>query len=116
MSQSAADMMYPRVVGELRDSSALSAAEIANLTGVSERQVQRWASGASRPEGDSRTRLLELKYVVDQLREVYTEEGVEIWLHGRNRGLGGQRPIALLGTGEFETVLELIERLHVGAM
>lgn len=113
--QPAADVMYPRVVGELRG-SALSSAEIGSLTGVSERQVQRWASGASRPDGDSRTRLLELKYVVDQLREVYTEDGVEIWLHGRNRGLGGQRPVALLEAGQFDLVLEAIERLRTGAM
>ena len=113
--QPAADVMYPRVVGELRG-SALSTAEIGILTGVSERQVQRWASGASRPEGESRSRLLELKYVVDQLREVYTEDGVEIWLHGRNRGLNGERPIGLLETGQFDVVLEAIERLRVGAM
>jgi len=115
VSQPAADVMYPRVVWELRG-SALSTAEIGTLTGVSERQVQRWASGTSRPEGDSRSRLLELKYVVDQLRDVYTEDGVEIWLHGRNRGLGGQRPISLLEAGQFDVVLEAIERLHTGAM
>ena len=115
MSQPAADVMYPRVVGELRG-GALSTAEIGVLTGVSERQVQRWAAGSSRPDGDSRARLLELKYVVDQLREVYTEDGVEIWLHGRNRGLAGQRPLALLEAGEFGVVLEAIERLHTGSM
>lgn len=115
VSQPAADVMYPRVVSELRG-GALSTSEIGTLTGVSERQVQRWASGTSRPEGDSRTRLLELKYIVDQLRDVYTEDGVEIWLHGRNRGLGGQRPIELLEARRFDVVLEAIERLHMGAM
>lgn len=115
MTQPAADAMYTQVVGDLRG-SALSTAEIGKLTGVSERQVQRWASGVSRPEGDSRTRLLELKYVIDLLREIYTDEGVEIWLHGRNRGLGGARPIELLQSGEFDIVLEAIERLRVGAM
>lgn len=115
MNQPAADVVYPRVVGELRG-GALSSAEIGTVTGVSERQVQRWASGTSRPEGDSRSRLLELKYVVDQLREVYTEEGVEIWLHGRNRSLDGQRPVALLEAGQFDAVLEAIERLRTGTM
>lgn len=113
--QPAADVMYPRVVSELRG-SALSTAEIGTLTGVSERQVQRWASGASRPEGESRARLLEVKYIVDLLREVYTEDGVEIWLHGRNRGLGGQRPVMLLETGQFDLILEAVERLRTGAM
>ncbi len=107
--------MYPKVVAQLR-AGALSTAEIGRLTGVTERQVQRWASGTSRPEGDSRTRLLEVKYVVDQLREVYTEDGVEVWLHGRNRSLGHQRPIDLLQAGSFDLVLEAIERLTTGAM
>lgn len=111
----AAEAMYPKVVAQLR-AHAFSAAELGALTGVSERQVQRWASGDSRPDGDSRARLLEVKYVVDQLREVYTEDGVEIWLHGRNRGLGHQRPIDLLGAGQFDIVLEAIERLTSGAM
>lgn len=114
MTQPAADAMYTRVVGDLRE-SVLSTAEIGALTGVSERQVQRWASGVSRPEGDSRTRLLEVKYVVDLLREVYTDEGAEIWLHGRNRGLGGIRPIELLQQGQYDVVLEALERLRVGA-
>jgi len=109
------ESMYSRVVGELRG-DLFSAAELGVLTGVSERQVQRWASGSSRPEGDSRTRLLELRYIVEQLRELYTDEGVEIWLHGRNRALGGKRPIDLLEQGQVEPVLEFIEQLHTGAM
>jgi len=110
-----AEAMYPRIVEELRG-RLFSANELAILTGVSERQVQRWASGASKPDGDSRTRLLEVRYIVDQLREVYTEEGTEIWLHGRNRALKGRRPLDLLEEGQVEPILEVIEQLHVGAM
>jgi hypothetical protein len=53
---------------------------------------------------------------VDQLNEVYTPEGVEIWLRGRNRSLDGRKPIDLLRAGDFETVLYAIERLKTGAM
>lgn len=111
----AAEEMYPKVVAHLR-SHSLSTAEIGRLTGVTERQVQRWASGISRPDSDSRSRLLELAYVVAQLREVYTEDGTEIWLHGRNRGLNHQRPIDLLAAGKFDLVLNEIDRLTNGAM
>ena len=48
------------------------------------------------------------------LNSVYTTEGVDIWLHGRNRALEGQRPIDLLAAGEFEVVLAEIERLRGG--
>jgi hypothetical protein len=37
-------------------------------------------------------------------------------LHGRNRDLGGQRPLDLLRAGEFETVLSAVERLVDGTM
>lgn len=113
-AQPASAVLYLQVVARLRE-VALSAGEVASLTGVGERQVQRWAAGVSKPEGDSRYRLLEVSYIVDQLRDVYTDEGIEIWLHGRNRALGGRRPLELLHEGEFDVVLELIGRLAVGA-
>jgi hypothetical protein len=54
--------------------------------------------------------------LVKRLRDVYQPEGVEIWLHGRNRDLGSQRPLDLLRAGEFETVLSAVERLVDGTM
>jgi hypothetical protein len=47
---------------------------------------------------------------------VYKPEGVDIWVHGRNRDLGGQKPIDLLHAGRFEEVLAAVERLASGAM
>ena len=109
------DALYTRVVGRLRQ-GGLTAQEVAELTGVSERQVHRWSSGTSKPDGDARHRLLEVNYVVEQLRDIYTDEGVEIWLHGRNRLLNSRRPIDLLREGDFEPVLKLIEAFNEGAM
>lgn len=57
-----------------------------------------------------------LEAIKDQLREVYTEEGVTIWLNGRNRSLGGRRPIDLLRDGNSEAVRHAVERLASGAM
>lgn len=107
--------LYARLVDDLRE-GVLTNAELAEITGVKTRQVQHWASGAHRPQGEAKDRLLELHYVVDRLRDVYTPEGVDIWVHGRNRGLNGQKPIKLLADGEFERVLAAVERLASGAM
>lgn len=115
VQHSASDVLYSRVVQSLR-SSVLTVAELAELTGVSDRQVHRWSTGTSKPDGESRRRLLEVNYVVEQLRELYTDEGVEIWLHGRNKALGGQPPIELLRSGNYEPVLELVEALNQGVM
>jgi uncharacterized protein (DUF2384 family) len=57
-----------------------------------------------------------LHYLIRLLRDVYTREGAEIWLHGRKRSLDARRPIDLLENGEYEAVLNAIERLRAGAM
>jgi uncharacterized protein (DUF2384 family) len=106
---------YRALVERIRE-SALTSAELAEVTGVKVRQVQHWAAGGHRPQGETRDRLLEVAYIVDQLHDVYSPEGVEIWIHARNRDLDGRRPIDLLRAGEFETVLRAVERLQTGAM
>ncbi|MGH3374879.1 MAG: hypothetical protein ACRDP6_09075 [Actinoallomurus sp.] len=106
---------YARVVGDVRE-IALTTEELAAITGVAERQVYNWASGASKPSGPKRDRLLEVAYIVERLADVYTPEGVDIWLHGRNRELAGDRPIDLLRDGRFEPVVHAVERLRTGAM
>lgn len=107
--------LYARLVDDLRV-TALTNAEVAAITGVKVRQVQHWASGAHRPQGEAKDRLLELHYIVERLRDVYKPEGIDIWIHARNRGLSGEKPIDLLAAGRFEQVLAAVERLAAGAM
>jgi hypothetical protein len=107
--------LYPRLIEDLRD-SGLSAADIARVVGVAERQVRNWASGTNAPSGHNRDGLLELHYAARLLRDIYSREGSEIWLHGRKRSLAGRRPIDLLAKGAYQEVLDAIERLHAGAM
>lgn len=105
---------YPSLVDEIRR-SGLTSAEIGSITRVRERQVQNWAAGTSRPSGETRDRLVDIHYIVRQLQQVYRPEGIEIWLHARNPELGGQRPIDLLIEGEFQPVVDAVDRLQVGA-
>jgi putative toxin-antitoxin system antitoxin component (TIGR02293 family) len=115
-SQSLAETgLYAHIVDDLR-TTALTNAEVAAITGVKTRQVQHWASGAHKPQGEAKDRLLELNYVVERLKDVYRPEGIDIWLHGRNRGLGDRKPIDLLRAGAFEEVLAAVDRLRSGAM
>jgi Protein of unknown function (DUF2384) len=106
--------LFTRVVDDVREGS-LTTAEIADITGVDERQVYNWASGASRPKGIKRDRLLELQFIIKELREVYTPEGADIWLHARNRALNKSRPIDLLVAGDFQSVLAAVEQLTSGS-
>ncbi len=107
-------MLYSRVVEDVRD-GGLTVGEMAKVIGVAERQVRNWSAGANTPSGRNRDRLLQLHYVAQLLRDVYTREGAEIWLHGRKRSLAGRRPVDLLANGEYEEVLAAIERLQAGA-
>jgi hypothetical protein len=106
---------YARIVQEVRD-GGLSSADVARVVGVADRQVRNWSAGGNNPSGRNRDLLLELHYVTKQLRDVYTKEGAEIWLHGRKRSLAGRRPIDLLAEGAYDEVLDAIERLTAGAM
>lgn len=110
-----AELLYARIVEEVRD-GGMSNTDVAQVVGVAERQVRNWAAGSNSPSGKNRDRLLELHYLVRQLRDVYTREGAEIWLHGRKRSLNARRPIDLLEAGEYELVLDAIERLRAGAV
>jgi uncharacterized protein (DUF2384 family) len=110
-----AGFSYPSLVTDIRK-AGLSITEIGQITGVRDRQVQNWVSGASRPSRDTRDRLVDVHYVVVQLLDVYRPEGVEIWLHSRNPELQGRRPIDVLIDGQFDPVLAAVERLKSGAM
>ncbi len=111
-SRAAPSPLYRHVVADARRS--LSASEIGAITGVGERAVQKWAQGATKPEGSSRERLLELKYVIEQLSDVYDDEGIEIWLHARQRAFDGRTPLEFLRERRFEEVLRIVERLAGG--
>jgi uncharacterized protein (DUF2384 family) len=106
---------YARIVEEIRD-AGLTTADVGQVVGVDERQVRNWLTGDHAPGPKNRDLLLELHYVTQQLRDVYDREGAEIWLHGRKRSLDARRPIDLLVDGEYEIVLNAIERLRSGAM
>lgn len=110
-----AGFSYREIVQELR-TSGLKLVDIARATGVRERQVQNWAAGSSRPQGETRDRLVDTHYIVRLLSEVYRPEGVEIWLHARNPELGGDRPLDLLAGGDFQPVVHAVDRLRSGAM
>jgi DNA-binding transcriptional regulator YiaG len=105
---------FMRLVDDVTE-NVITQSEFASAVGASERTVQNWVSGHSKPRGTAATRVLDVVHLVSQLRDVYTDEGIQIWLKTRNRNLGGRRPIELLGEGRFDEVLEEVDRV-VGGM
>jgi uncharacterized protein (DUF2384 family) len=57
----------------------------------------------------------EIEYVIEKAREVFTPEGVEIWIGAPNPLLDGRTPRDLVEAGETNRVLALIDALASGA-
>ncbi|TQF74115.1 DUF2384 domain-containing protein [Rhodococcus spelaei] len=98
-------LTYMRVIEDITR-SGITQGELAKAVGAGSRSVQNWASGQNSPRGKSVTKLLDLRSIVDLLGESYTEEGIDIWLHSRNRNLDMQRPVDLLVEGRIDEVLD----------
>jgi transcriptional regulator with XRE-family HTH domain len=94
-----------RVVDEVTR-SGITQAELAKVVGAGPRTVQNWARGHNTPRGKSAERLLDIRTIVELLGDSYTEEGIDIWLHSRNRNLDMRRPIDMLTEGQVDRVLE----------
>lgn len=105
---------YMQVVDDVTR-SGVTQAELASAVGAAARTVYNWASGHNAPRGQVAERLLDIHAIVDLLSDAYTQEGIDIWLHSRNRNLDMQRPIDLLKEGEVDQVLDQA-RWVVGGM
>lgn len=108
------NVSFMRLVDDVTE-TVIPQSDFALAVGASERTVQNWSSGQTKPRGDAVKRVLDLIYLVSELREVYTDEGIHIWLQSRNRNLGGRRPLDLLSGGEIDDALTEVQRV-VGGM
>lgn len=57
----------------------------------------------------------EREYIEEQLRTVYTDEGVEMWMAGRHKLLEGAVPLDLIEAGEADRVLAVVTQLAESA-
>src|SRR6478752_653233 len=84
-----------------------SAAQLADLLGVSRSQVTRWLRGAGiDPLNAEKVDLLEL--VWSSLLRLYEREAALAWLFGLNPVLGDRRPIDLIREGRTEELMRAI--------
>lgn len=105
-----------RLIASARDSAGLTNAELADAVGIGSRQLQNWAAGQSQPASSEKLRrLLDLKYVLELVEEIYgDDEAATMWLHGRNRLLDGQRPLDLITNNRADEVIGLLDRIADG--
>lgn len=71
--------------------------ELARLLGISTRQLQRWLAGdGALPSGHEEARVRMVAQLVNQLRHVYTAQGVPAWFEYKGPGMKAT-PFELLG-------------------
>lgn len=81
--------------------------EIADLSGISVRQLQRWGKEG----GDAPRRLRLVARLVALLRRAWTPEGVVAWFDRPRQDLDGRRPLDLLDDpGEEQAVLRAVRQ------
>jgi transcriptional regulator with XRE-family HTH domain len=84
-----------------------SAAQLADLLGVSRSQVTRWLRGSGiDPLNAEKVDLLEL--VWSNLLRLYEKSAALAWLFGVNPLLGDRRPIDLIRAGRAEELMRAI--------
>jgi uncharacterized protein (DUF2384 family) len=84
-----------------------SAAQLADMLGVSRSQVTRWLRGAGiDPQNAEKVDLLEL--VWSSLLRLYAKEAALAWLFGINPTLGDRRPIDLVRAGRTEELMRAL--------
>jgi len=84
-----------------------SAAQLADMLGVSRSQITRWLRGAGMdPLNAEKVDLLEL--VWSNLLRLYEKQAALAWIFGINPQLGDRRPIDLIRQGRTEELMRAI--------
>jgi transcriptional regulator with XRE-family HTH domain len=99
------------VVRLLLSDAGLTQSELAELVGVDERSIRRWAS-------DDETTTIQTKpaRAIDDLRYLYAvlspslpDEEFGQWLRSRNKRLAGQRPVTMILENKYNEVKDAAE-------
>ena len=104
-----------RKLDSIRETSGISAREIAQLLDTTPQTISRWQTGRSKPRPNSLTRLLRLEWLADQLAQVYYPDEARLWLFSPHRDMNGKRPVDLIANDRMDEVLAIIDRLESAA-
>ena len=102
------------VLDEMIDTRVIDAGDLAQITGATPRSVSRWTTAKAMPRRDAEDRLLELKAVVDQLRNVIRDESARLWLRSPNPDLDWRKPLELIADGEYRRVIGAVLAMAEG--
>lgn len=100
------EVMFAHEVGGLGD------AEIARATGAAASTVRAWLAGTRTPTGKRAERVIELSALIERLARVIDPRYIAIWLRRPVPALDDEKPLELIGHGEYRRVARLISALE----
>ena len=102
------------LVDDMLRSQIVDVPDIARVLGTTPRSVARWSGSGATPRRQNEERLLELKAVVDVLREVMREEPARLWLRSPVPALDYLKPMDQIEQGEYRRVIGVILSIGEG--
>jgi uncharacterized protein (DUF2384 family) len=103
---------YADEVTRLRDERRLSDALIGRATGAARSTVRDWFAHRSSPTGVRAERVGELSSIVDRLPRVMDADYIPVWLTKPIEALDDEKPIDLIGRGQYRRVARIISALE----
>jgi transcriptional regulator with XRE-family HTH domain len=96
----------------IRDAAGLSDADVARATGAAQSTARAWLNGTRAPTGERAERLIELSALVERLERLMEPDYIAIWLRKPVPALDDEKPLDLLGRGDYRRVARLVSELE----
>lgn len=103
---------FAEEAARIRETGHLTDRDIARATGAGVSTVGAWLRGTRSPRGERAERVAELSAIVERLARVMEPDYIPVWLHKPVPALGDEKPIDVLGRGEWQRVARLISELE----
>lgn len=102
------------LLDRLLDGEVIDTGDVARVVGSTPRSVSRWQAAGATPRRPNEERLLELKAVIDLLRDVLRDGPARLWLRSPNPELDWEKPLELIARGEYRRVIGAILAMAEG--
>lgn len=101
-------------IGEIAIGMGVPRTKLAQIIGISERNLARWVTGETKPKGIRDASLQRLKYIYFLLTRALKEEAIPRYLREPSLGLDGRTPLLALQAGDFNSVESDLQQLIEG--
>lgn len=109
------DITPRQAIEQLEQDLGLTPQDICGALNVTRRTLERWRSGESYPQRESREKLAELGELNEYFQEAFiSSEDVRAWAHAKSRYLHWSTPVEMIRFGKFDRAKGALEVLESG--